>query len=294
MEYLNTKNYLVVNEFFKNEKFEGLYKRLLEEFALRGEEVEVLTNASARELEKTYGNGTPILFWDKDVYLCSLLQKWGYMPVNTPKAIENCDDKAKTYLKLMDKIAMPETIIAPFTFDSVGYSNFNFLDEVIKRLGFPMVIKQVRGSFGERVFLAHDKNQLIDILKSSNDGVIFQKYIKSSHGKDVRVYVVGGKVVASALRENASDFRSNVACGGSMKAIDLPSAYKNIAVRAVQELHASFAGVDLLIAEDGSPLLCEVNTNAHFAGLESVTGVNVAGEIVDFYLSLRPYAKVTK
>ena len=281
------KNYIVVNEFFQNQKFNSLYNRLKEEFELAGESVEILTNVTALKLENCQANGNPILFWDKDVYLATLLQKWGYKPVNSPNAIEICDDKAKTYLKLKGVVKMPETIIAPFTFDSVGFTNYNFLNEVKEKLGFPMVVKQVKGSFGERVYLANDIEQLKSILQSATDGVIFQKYIKSSHGKDIRVYVVDGKVSACALRENSNDFRSNVACGGSMRPFELPSEYEDMAISATKAVGASFAGVDLLIDEDGSPLLCEVNTNAHFAGLEKSLGKNVARDIVNFYLSLK-------
>lgn len=282
------KNYLVINAFVKDEKFTSLYKRLKDEFSAYGEQLEILDNISARTLLKTDGHCHPILFWDKDVYLASLLQKSGYMLINSSKAIEICDDKAKTYLALEGIVNMPETIIAPFTFDSVGYDDYGFLDEVIDKLGFPMVVKQVKGSFGERVFLANSRTELLGIFKNlHSSGVIFQKYIKSSHGKDVRVYVVGNKVSACALRENVSDFRSNVAQGGSMKPLVLPKEYADIAVRAVSEVGAFFAGVDLLIGENGEPLLCEVNSNAHFAGLEKNTGANVAKDIVSLYLSYK-------
>ena len=103
----------------------------------------------------------------------------------------------------------------------------------------------------------------------------------------MRVYVVGNKVSACALRENVSDFRSNVAQGGSMKPLILPKEYADIAVRAVSEVGAFFAGVDLLVGENGEPILCEVNSNAHFAGLEQNIGANVAKDIVELYLSYK-------
>lgn len=281
------KNYLIVNEFLNSKPFANIYSELKNAFNQMGEELEILTNVSGQKLLNENGNGAPILFFDKDVFFANLLEKQGYKCVNSSFAIKTCDDKAKTYLKLKGKVNMPKSIIAPFSYSTVNYTNYNFISEIEKQLSYPFIVKQNKGSFGQQVYLVNNNGELKALLqKISSCEILFQEFIKSSAGKDIRVYVVGEKIVASALRHNPTDFRSNVNAGGSMQKIELSEEYAKIALSAVKELGADFAGVDLLIGENG-PLVCEVNSNAHFTKLSEVTGVNVAQEIVKYYLSLK-------
>jgi RimK family alpha-L-glutamate ligase len=278
------KNYLIVNQFFCLESFEKIYKLLKDAFANLGQELEIITNTQARDLAKVNGNGSKILFWDKDVFLATLLEKSGYRLINSARAVEICDDKAKTYLQLLNKVAMPKTIIAPFVYDNYQYGDTGFLNEVAKELGFPLVVKENKGSFGAQVYLVNDITELKNLVNSiGHCNILFQEFISGSAGKDFRVYIVGGKVVASALRTNDKDFRSNIASGGKMKKVELDKNYAEIALKACQEIGVDFAGVDLLIGENG-PLVCEVNSNAHFIALNEVSGVNIALEIAKYFL----------
>lgn len=281
------KNYIIVNEFLTLNSFNKIYSRLKNAFSLRGQSCELLTNVSAIDLLKTNGNNMPILFFDKDILLAKNLEKCGYRCVNSSFVIETCDDKAKTYLALLNKVAMPKTFIAPFSYNTVGYTNLNFIDSIESQLNYPIVVKQTQGSFGEQVYLAQDRKQLIDIITNiGHSKIIFQEFIQSSFGKDVRVYVVGDRVVASALRTNQNDFRSNVASGGKMLSFNLSKEYEKVALEACRIIGADFAGVDLLISDKG-PILCEVNSNAHFSAISDLTGVDVALSIVDHFLSLK-------
>lgn len=281
------KNYIIVNEFFCHETFNKVYLELQKAFNSLGEELQVLTNVQARKLINKKGNNAPVLFYDKDVYLAKLLEKSGYRCVNGSFAIETCDDKAKTYLALKDKVPMPKTYLAPFCYDGYLYTNTDFLRGIYQTLGFPLIVKENKGSFGAQVYLVNDKSELVDLINNfGHSEFLFQKFIDESCGKDIRVYVVGGKVVASAMRYNDKDFRSNVTNGGHMQKIELSKEYEEVALTAVKEVGADFAGVDLLITKEG-PLVCEVNSNAHFNELSRVSGVSVAQEIAKYFLSLK-------
>ena len=111
------ENYIVVNEFLCLESFKKIYSALQKAFLSFGEELKIITNVQAKELAKSKGKNEPILFWDKDVYLAKLLEKSGYRCVNGSFAIETCDDKAKTYLQLLNKVPQAITMLAPFTYD---------------------------------------------------------------------------------------------------------------------------------------------------------------------------------
>ena len=281
------KNYLIINHFMQGESFNNLYESLQRAFLKRGENLEILTNVEARSLLLKGGNGQPILFLDKDILLASLLEKSGYRCVNSTFVIETCDDKAKTYLALKGNFCQPKTILAPFCFDGLNGNALSEIEDEINDIGFPLIVKQNKGSFGQQVYLVNDFSELENLVNSfGHNEYLVQEVISSSLGKDLRVYVVGGKAVAYALRYNERDFRSNVGSGGNMKLIEAEEKYLQTAVDICEHLGADFAGVDLLFGDSG-PVVCEVNSNAHFNALSKVTGVDVADCIVDYYLTLK-------
>lgn len=281
------ENYIVVNEFMCLESFKKIYSALQKAFLSFGEELKIITNVQAKELAKSKGKNEPILFWDKDVYLAKLLEKSGYRCVNGSFAIETCDDKAKTYLQLLNKVPQAITMLAPFTYDGYIYSNDSFLSEMVKDFQFPLIVKENKGSFGAQVYLVNDIQELKDLISNFNHcEFLLQEFISSSAGKDIRVYVVGGASVAYAMRYSDNDFRSNVTAGGKMKKVDLPKEYLDMAIKATKCVGADFAGVDLLISDNG-PIVCEVNSNAHFTALSECTGVDIAKDIAKYFLSLK-------
>ncbi len=226
-----------------------------------------------------------VLFWDKDVKLARYLEKLGYRVFNSARAIEICDDKSLTHLELMNHgIKMPRTIFAPMTYSNIGYTNYNFLNHIKSKLEFPIVIKEVFGSFGKQVYLANDEEELIDLVKEhGNSPLIFQEYVKSSKGRDVRLQVVGERVVASMYRFNdTGDFRANLSNGGKMKGYTPTKAQENLAIKCCKILGLDFAGVDLLFGENDEPIVCEINSNAHFKNITHATGVSVSDEIIKY------------
>lgn len=278
--------YLVVNGFLHYDVFDNLYNSLISAFESRKVKINLVKNDQADYILTKKNKGV-VLFFDKDVLLAKRLEMLGYSVVNGSFCIETCDDKAKTYLALLNKVKMPKTILAPTKFNIVDYDNFNFLKRAEEILGYPMIVKENRGSFGLQVHLVNDYNQLESLVKSFNHcNFLMQEFIKESSGKDIRVYVVNNKVVASALRYNENDFRSNVAQGGKMQVIKLKKQYEDMAIKACKCVKAKFGGVDLLIDKNGQPLCCEVNSNAHFKGLEQCTKISVSGAIADYIINL--------
>lgn len=222
------------------------------------------------------------IFWDKDVRLARLLEQEGVRLMNTARAIALCDDKTLTYLALRGRIAMPETLICPLSYEGVGTASCGYADAIAERLGFPFIIKEGRGSFGQQVYLVHTIEEARDTLeKIGPRPALCQRFIAESTGRDVRAYVVGGRVVASMQRLSLNgDFRANIGAGGTAKQHVLSKEGEEMSVKACELLGLDFAGVDLLFSKDG-PLLCEVNSNAHFEALEKVTGVSPAPFIIE-------------
>lgn len=256
--------FLVVNHFLKGEKYDILHKYLVSSAENFGIELFVKTNQEMI-FEENYADF--VLFWDKDINLAKKLENRGIPIFNSSKAIELCDDKAKTYLELENIVPQPKTIIAPLSFFDVDYSEF--IENAVNSLGLPVVYKERFGSFGEQVHLCNS----IDEIKSHINGKPFllQEYIEAN-GTDVRIEVVDGKCVAAMKRVNENDFRSNITNGGTAYNYTPTETEKELALKACKALGLDFGGVDIM----NGNIVCEVNSNAHIINLKSVTNIDLA------------------
>lgn len=283
------KGYIIINGFLREEKFFSLYSALKQSADRAGLQLELKTNIELMcdiASGKTVANETlpPFaIFWDKDVRLAKTIEAAGMKLFNSADAIELCDDKSLTHIALMNRVPQPKTVLIPLTFPRVGYTDCAFLEKIADYLGFPFVIKQCFGSFGAGVYLAGNMEEAkAALMKTAGGAAIAQQYIASSFARDIRAYIVGDKVAAAMLRHNESgDFRANVAQGGKADAYTLSEAQAALAVKTAQLLGCTFAGVDLLFGENGEMTVCEVNSNAHFAGISAATGVNIADKIIE-------------
>lgn len=276
---------LVVNAFLHSAKFDELYNILLDSATACGMELSLRTNEQLCAVVDSDAFDAEafdfVLFWDKDVALATQLEQRGLPVFNSADSILRCDDKALTYLTLKRVgLPMPRTLLAPKTFPAVGYPTTAFVDAAAETLGFPLVLKECFGSFGQQVYLCRDVESLrAKVLSLAGTPMLFQQLVTESWGRDVRINVVGGRVVASILRTSRNgDFRSNLTLGGTMENYTPTAAESALALDAVQALGLTFAGVDVLFGRDG-PLLCEVNSNAHFKTTLACTGVNMAAEL---------------
>ena len=279
------KAWLIVNGFLDSTKFTDLYGYLSRSAKKHGVTLERKSSDSlvCKTDEEIRQEALDlVLFWDKDVHLAARLEKIGLKLYNSAKAIEICDNKALTYLALEGKVATPKTVIAPKTFEGVGYTTLDFVENATRVLGLPMIIKESYGSFGAQVYLAKTLNEAkATVAKIAHREFIMQEFILESEGRDVRVNVVGGRVVSAMERYNENDFRSNITNGGSMRKIALSKEMEKAAIRACDAIGLDFAGVDILFGKNG-PIVCEVNSNPHFKSSLECTGVDMSEEIMSY------------
>jgi gamma-F420-2:alpha-L-glutamate ligase len=226
-----------------------------------------------------------VFFADKDIQLASQLEKIGIRVYNSASAIDICDNKNKMYQALADhEIPLPKTIIAPMIFQGLPIIDMDHCQFVIKEIGFPMIIKEAYGSFGEQVYLIHNDKEMEQKIKELNGTpYLFQEFIQTSYGQDLRLNVVGENVVASMKRVASDDFRANVSAGGKMEKYIPSMEEMSIAINAAKAVGACFAGVDLLFGADG-PIVCEVNSNAHIRNIFDCTGVNIADHMIRYIM----------
>lgn len=274
------KGLLVVNRFLHSDKFDELSTYFLKAADTLGILLKVVTNDSYMT---DWKSSDFVLFWDKDILLAKWLEMQKIPVYNSSSAIEICDDKGKTWLALSKAgLPIPKTLPAPMTYSGIGYTELSFVEDIMRKFSFPLIIKESFGSFGQQVYLVKNRLELLKKVKElEGKPFLFQEYIKESKGKDIRLQVVGDRVVASMYRYSDEDFRANISNGGHMKAYEPTPQEKELAIRATRAVGADFAGVDLLFGKNG-PLVCEVNSNAHFINILKCTGIDTSIEIMKY------------
>lgn len=209
-------------------------------------------------------------------YGCALTRQFESMGVyclNSASAITQSRDKLHSLQLLFEsKIDIPIT----------GFANSPLeTDDLINMVGgAPLIIKLLEGTQGKGVVLAETKKaaeSVINAFKSLKADILVQEFIKEAEGKDIRCFVVDGRVVASIQREaEPGEFRANIHQGGTASLISPTADEKKIAIKAAKAMGLKVAGVDIIRSAKG-PLLLEVNSSPGLEGIEGATGKDVAG-----------------
>lgn len=152
----------------------------------------------------------------------------------------------------------------------------------MQAIGLPFVTKTLKGMDGHGISLVRDEDDyrlLTDGL--GEDELLCEEYISESAGRDLRVFIVRGEVVACMERDGtAGNFRANHAQGGTAKAHGIDDAIRKTSMQAYQQTGLDIIGLDLLLGRDGY-VFCETNVTPFLRGIEGAIGVNVAGSIMD-------------
>lgn len=202
----------------------------------------------------------------------------GSYPLNESVSITRARDKLRS-LQLLAR----EGIDLPITGFAHSPDDTRDLIELVG--GAPLVVKLVEGTQGIGVVLAETRQAaqcVIDAFRGLNAHILVQEYICEAQGCDVRCLVVGGRVVAAIERQaKAEDFRSNLHRGGTARTVSITAKERAIAVKAAATLGLDVAGVDILRAARG-PLVMEVNASPGLEGVETTTGLNIAGIMIEY------------
>ena len=186
------------------------------------------------------------------------------------------------------KLASPKTMLAKFPVN---------VEAVKREIGFPLVIKNVTGTQGAGIYLCESENKFLDIMEliyANNEkaNIILQEFIQDSSGKDLRVFVLGGRAIGCMQRSSETSFKANFSKGGKVAPFNLTPEIEWLATETAKMLNLDIAGVDLLFSNDGFKV-CEANSAPGFHGLEQVVGQRIAEEILD-YISVRLGNKLTQ
>lgn len=213
-------------------------------------------------------------------YGCAVLRQFemmGVYPLNESVAITRARDKLRSTQLLSRKgVGIPVT----------GFANRpDDIKDMIKMVGgAPVVIKLLEGTQGIGVVLAENEKAAESVMQAFmglNTNILIQEFIKEAGGSDIRCLVIGGKVVAAMKRQGPEgEFRSNLHRGGSAQIVKLTPEERKTAVDAARIMGLNACGVDILRSNRG-PVVMEVNSSPGLQGIETATGKDVAGMMIE-------------
>ncbi len=212
------------------------------------------------------------------VGLLRQLEVMDIFSVLSSRALSNSRDKLSCLQILVkNDLLVPHTLIL---------HNGHMYDELVDTIGnYPVIIKLISGTHGIGVLKAESRSQAVSLLETFNktkQKVLVQEFIEEAKGADYRLFVVDGEVVAAMKRQaKAGEFRSNLHRGGFAEAIRPTEEEKAVALKAVKLLGLHVAGVDMLRSNRG-PMILEVNASPGLEGIETTTGIDIAGKIIQF------------
>lgn len=203
----------------------------------------------------------------------------GVSCINSSKSIETVKDKLRTSQILSRHgIPIPRTMMVRFPID----------EQLVKeKIGFPCVVKVVTGSYGEGVYLCDRQRDFKKLMEFVNNlgnkkTLVVQQYMDTRPGEDLRVLVIGGKVLGAMKRTAPEgDFRANISNGGTGENFAVTDEIELIARETAKILDLDIAGIDLLFSREGY-VVCEANSNPGFSGFERYCNIDVADQITDY------------
>ena len=283
-------DFLIKPETYEVQKLiEEGQKAGIEILVLRPEQIEIIVNRDDRKsifvndvltplpdfIIPRMGAGTTYFA----LALIRHLEKLGVYSFNSANSIDTVKDKLyQLQILAQSGMPIPKTMLAKFPLD---------LRVVEKHIGFPVVIKTLSGSQGSGVFLCETSqalDELMQMVENSNPNVnlIFQEFIKTSFGKDLRVVTVGGRVIGAMVRNSVDgNFKANYSRGGQIHKFEITPEIEWLVLEISRILDLDIAGIDLLFDTEGFKI-CEVNSSPGFEGLEMACEKNIAKEIIQF------------
>jgi len=204
------------------------------------------------------------------------LQAAGKRVLNPPLALEICIDKYLATARLEAAgLRVPPTIVCQDSDQAL---------EAFARLGGDVVVKPLFGSEGRGMVRVNDPEVAWRTFRAVEraQAVLYLQQFIPHPGWDLRVFVMDGRVLTAMRRYAKEGWRTNVAQGGKGEAVRVTAEEERLALAAARACGTVMAGVDLLPGPDGALHVLEVNAVPGWRALAPVTGIDVAGEIVQF------------
>lgn len=269
---------IIFNNHIKSENYNKTIN-LLEEAISKRTECKTIPSSSLYFGDSfVFPESDGVLFWDKDKALIK------YIPVptvNSDKALTICDDKAFTLERLYkNNIPVPKSYIIPEKF--YLEADFKIYETIKNNFSYPYILKERCSSYGMGVFKIDSEKELKEKMKSERKYLV-QEFIENKPAFDIRIYVVGNKVIGGFKRINENNFLTNCERGARTEHHNVSKEEKNIALKSAKACNAEICGVDIIYKKN-RPLVLEVNACAGFIALNKTADIKTEEIIADYLL----------
>jgi [lysine-biosynthesis-protein LysW]---L-2-aminoadipate ligase len=221
------------------------------------------------------------------LYALRLLSAFGIPTVNTADVAGICGDKLMTSAVLArDGIPQPHNAIA-FTPEAAL--------EAIEALGYPVVLKPVVGSWGRLLAKVNDRDAAEAVLEhkailgSAQHSIFYiQEYIEKP-GRDIRAVVIGDRVLTAMYRKS-EHWITNTARGGEGELCPVTPEIEDLSLRAAKSVGGGVLAIDLVEHPEHGMIVNEINHSMEFHTLQPLSGMDIAGEIVEYTMNLAKFS----
>lgn len=203
--------------------------------------------------------------------------------LNKFQVANQCGNKMfMTLLLKKYNVPTPKTY---FSFSSESAS------ENIEKVGYPLVIKPVIGSWGRGVMQLKDKDtadalfEIRDITDSPHDRIFYLQELINRPPRDIRVITVGDEPIAAMYRKSSGGFKTNIALGADPELCEITKEIEEISTKASKAMGGGILGIDIMEDEKRGLVVHEVNNTVEFKGLARVSRRNIPKEMVEFALN---------
>ena len=203
--------------------------------------------------------------------------------LNEFEVANTCGNKMfMTLLLKKNNIPTPKTYFS-FSSDSAA--------ENLERVGFPLVIKPVIGSWGRGVMPLKDKDtmeavfEIRDITDSPHDRIYYLQELIKRPPRDIRVITVGDEPIAAMYRRSSGGFKTNIALGADPELCEITKEMEDMASKASKAMGGGILGIDMMEDEEKGLVVHEVNNTVEFKGLARVAQRNIPKEMVEYALN---------
>ncbi len=203
--------------------------------------------------------------------------------LNKFQVANQCGNKMfMTLLLKKYNVPTPKTY---FSFSSESAS------ENIEKVGYPLVIKPVIGSWGRGVMQLKDKDtadalfEIRDITDSPHDRIFYLQELIKRPPRDIRVITVGDEPIAAMYRKSSGGFKTNIALGADPELCEITKEIDEISTKASKAMGGGILGIDIMEDEKRGLVVHEVNNTVEFKGLARVSQRNIPKEMVEFALN---------
>jgi len=219
----------------------------------------------------------------RGTYALAILNAWGVRTINTYQTATTCGDKLLTTLALARAgIAQPRAMAA-FTEESSV--------QVIEQMGYPAVLKPVTGSWGRLLARVNDRDAAESVLEHrftlgdwTQHTVYAQEFVEKTGGRDIRAFVIGDRTICAIYR-TSPHWITNTAKGGVASNCPVTPELNDLCVRAAQAVGGGVLALDVFESERGLSVN-EVNHTMEFRNSSAPTGINIAGAVVSYVMSV--------